>query len=255
MFFVLSKILTYFFYPFTWIVLGFLIAWISKRPHVVKYSFRAAIVSLLFFSNTFIFVEFTRMWEPDGKKIQDLEHYDCAVVLGGMAEYDNSLGRLSIRRGGDRIWQAINLYHLGKVDRILISGNNGFLKEDALDEAAQFKKVLVENGIPEEDVLVENFSKNTYQNAIESKKIIDQHSEISSVLLITSALHMPRAEACFEKAGFDNMETFTTDHFTGETRAYTIDQFLIPNVSNLSDWQSLIHEWVGYISYKITGYI
>ena len=255
MFFILSKILSYFFYPFTWIVLGFLIAWFSKRPQLVKYSFGSAIVLLLFFSNTLIFSEFARMWEPDGKKIDEIEHYDCAVVLGGMAEYDNSLGRLSIRRGGDRIWQAINLYHLGKVDHILISGNNGFLTDDKLDEAVQFKKVLVENGIPDSAILVENVSKNTYQNAIESKKIIDKHPEINSVLLITSALHMPRSKACFEKAGFENLETFTTDHFTGKTRGYSFDQVLIPNVSNLSDWQSLIHEWVGYVSYKIAGYI
>ena len=200
-------------------------------------------------------MEFIRMWEPDGTKIEEVGHYDCAVVLGGMAEWDNTHERLSMRRGGDRIWQAVHLYHLGKVDKILISGNNGFLLDDGLNEAIQFKDVLMDMGIPEEDILVESKSKNTYQNAVESKKIIDQHPEINSILLVTSALHMRRARACFEEAGFMNMDTFTTDHYTGKKRGYKFDQIFIPNASTLSDWHRLLHEWIGYVSYSIMGYI
>jgi uncharacterized SAM-binding protein YcdF (DUF218 family) len=151
------------------------------------------------------------LWETEGTKIEEVDHYDCAIVLGGMAEFDENNNRLSMRRGGDRIWQAINLYHLGKVDKILISGNNGYILDDGLDEANQFKEVLIQNEIPAEDILVEVKSKNTYENAVESKKILDKHDEIESVLLVTSALHMRRSKACFEKAGYENFETFTTD--------------------------------------------
>lgn len=255
MFFFLSKILSILIHPFTWILTCLIIAWITKRPRLTRWTFRGGIIATLFFSNTVIFCEFVRLWEPDGKKIEELGHYDVAIVLGGMAEYDNSHGRLSLRRGGDRIWQAVHLYHLGIVDKLLISGNDGDIVDKGLDEAAQFKEILVQEGIPEEDILVETNSKNTYQNAIESKKIIDQNSEIESVLLVTSALHMRRAEACFDAAGFENFETFTTDHFTGKNRGYSIDQFLLPNASNLSDWERLIHEWIGYVMYCIMGYI
>lgn len=202
-----------------------------------------------------IFCEFARMWESEGTKIEEVGHYDCAIVLGGMASWDNSNERLSIRRGGDRIWQAINLYHLGKVDRILISGQNGYLFENGLDEANQFKEVMIENGIPEEHILVESISKNTHENAVESKKVIDAYPEIESVLLVTSALHMPRSKACFEKAGFSHFDCFTTDHYTGPERGYTLSQYLLPNSSNVSDWENLIHEWIGYLSYWIAGYV
>ncbi|MEO9531559.1 MAG: YdcF family protein [Crocinitomicaceae bacterium] len=219
-----------------------------------KWSFKIGIILLLVFSNTFIFLEFARLWEPDGTKIEDVGHYDCAIVLGGMAEWDNSNERLSIRRGGDRIWQAINLYHLGKVDKLLISGNNGFISDDGLDEANQFKTVLVENGIPEKDILVETTSKNTYENAIECKKISDT-SNFNSILLVTSAMHMRRSRAVFAHAGFENFDTFTTDHFTGKSRSYKFDQFLIPNVSTFTNWNYLIHEWVGYVTYWMVGYL
>ncbi|MCB9223908.1 MAG: YdcF family protein [Crocinitomicaceae bacterium] len=254
MFFVLSKLFAFLTLPFSWILIALLVSWITKREKLKRYTFRGGVIALLFFSNTVIFCEFTRLWEVEGKKIEDVGYYDCAVVLGGMADWDNTNKRLSIRRGGDRIWQAINLYHLGKVKKIIISGSNGYLMEDELDESTQFKRVLVENGIPEEDILVENTSKNTYQNAVESKKIIDQHPEINTVLLVTSALHMRRSKACFEKAGFEKFDTFPTDHYTG-SRNYKFDQFIVPNVSVMNDWERLIHEWIGYVSYAISGYI
>lgn len=217
--------------------------------------YRGAIIATLFFSNTVIFCEFTRLWEPEGQKIEELGHYDLAIVLGGMAEYDNNHERLSLRRGGDRIWQAIHLYYLGKVDKILLVGANGNLTDNGLDEANQFKAVLLDFGIPDADILVEDQSKNTYQNAIEAKKITDLDSALNSFLLVTSALHMRRSLACFKKAGFENIDTFTTDHYTGARRGYSFEQYLLPNISVMSDWGKLNHEWVGYLSYWFAGYL
>lgn len=255
MFFVLSKLLGFLSHPFYWIVILFLISWFTKRERLKKWSFRIGIGATVFFTNSVIFCEFVRLWEPKGKKIEEMGHYDVAVVLGGMFEYDNSLGRLSIRRGGDRIWQTLNLYHLGKVDKILISGAHGDLIDKGLREAVQMRDVLVENGIPAEDILVDSLSQNTHENAVESIKILKQHPELKSVLLVTSALHMPRSEACFKKSGLSNFDTFTTDHYTGEKRGYHLDQWLMPNESVMTDWSKVLHEWMGYISYAIAGYI
>jgi uncharacterized SAM-binding protein YcdF (DUF218 family) len=255
MFFILSKLLGFLCSPFYWIIILLLIAWITKRPGLKKWSFRLGVGFAVFFTNTFIFCEFARLWEPEGKTIEEVGYYDVAVVLGGMGEYDNSTKRLSLRRGADRLWQALHLYHLGKVEKILIAGANGDVIDKGLNEALQFRDVLVAEGIPAEDILVDSVSKNTYENAVESKKIIDQHPEIQDILLVTSALHMPRAEACFEAAGFMKMETFTTDHYTGEERTFHFDHLIVPNVGTLSDWSNLLHEMVGYVVYAMMGYI
>ena len=255
MFFIFSKILSFLVHPFTWILLLVLFGILSKKEKRKKWSFRIAGIATLFFSNTVIFSEFARMWEPEGKKIENVANFDVAVVLGGMAEYNNNLDRLSMRRGADRIWQAIHLYHLGKVDKIMIVGANGFVFDKGLNEAVQFKETLLDFGIPASDLILEENSKNTYQNAIEAKKVLANYPEIKSILLITSALHIKRAEACFKKAGFKNFDTFTTDHYTGKTRGYSFEQFLIPNISNMSDWSKLIHEWTGYTTYWFAGYL
>ncbi|MGV6861712.1 MAG: YdcF family protein [Putridiphycobacter sp.] len=255
MFFLLSKILAFVINPFYWILFLLLYSIFGRVDYKRKLALKWGVGLTLFFTNSVIFLEFARVWEPNGQKIEEVKHYDVAVVLGGMAEYNNDLDRLSLRRGGDRLWQTINLYHLGKVDKILISGDSGYILDKGLKEAEQFKKILVENGIPPEDVLVESKSKNTYQNAFESKLILDQTPENESVLLVTSATHMRRSIGCFEKVGFKNFGTFTTDHYTGQNRHYFLDQYLVPNQSVLTDWQKLIHEWVGYMVYWMVGYL
>ncbi len=255
MFFYLSKLLSFLINPFIWVLILLGISLFTKRQCLKRKSVISSIFLLLLFSNTVIFLEFTRLWEENGTKIESVEHYNVGVVLGGIAEYNNDLGRLSIRRGGDRIWQAIHLYHIGKIDKILISGDSGYMVDKGLNEAIQLKAVLVQEKIPVEDILVETVSKNTYQNALETKKVLEGTPENESVLLITSALHMKRSKACFKKIGFKNFGTFTTDHYTGNSRGYYFDQYVIPNVSVFVDWNRLIHEWVGYATYWVMGYI
>ncbi|MCH2236067.1 MAG: YdcF family protein [Crocinitomicaceae bacterium] len=242
--------------PLFWLIVLFFLGRYAKKERLKKWSNRILIFGIFFFTNPFIFLEFMRLWETEGTKIESVNKtYDYGIVLGGMAEYDNNHKRLSLRRGGDRMWQAIHLYKLGKVERLLICGSNGYVLDDPLNEAVQFKEVLIEMGVPEEDILIDQNSKNTYQNAVEAKSILDADTLSGDVLLITSALHMRRSRACFNKVGVENFDCFTTDHYTGEIRGYSWDQYIIPNFSVLLDWNRLTHEWVGYIAYVIAGYL
>jgi uncharacterized SAM-binding protein YcdF (DUF218 family) len=167
-------------------------------------------------------------------------------VLGGMAEYNNDLKTLSIRRGGDRIWQTISLYKAHKIDKILISGDNGDLTNKGLHEARQMKELLVSWGIPPKDILTETVSRNTYENAVETKKVLNRSfPDADSYLLITSGRHMRRALACYEGQGL-KCTPYSTDLYTGPKRSYTFDELFVPDVSTLADWHGLLKEWFGY---------
>ena len=254
MFFILSKLFHLFIFPFTWLVVLFLIGLLVKNVKLKKRYLFSAFAVLILYSNTVIFKEFARVWEVPGKNLDKMNHYDVGIVLGGMAEYNNDLDRLSIRRGGDRIWQAISLYKRGKIDKILISGDDGLVIDRGLKEALRFKKELVIWGIPSEDILVDTISKNTYQNAVESIKVLKKaYGKVPSCLLITSATHMKRSKACFVKLGV-SISTFSTDHYTGPKRSYHWDEYFVPNVSTMYSWEALMHEWVGFVAYKIRGY-
>jgi uncharacterized SAM-binding protein YcdF (DUF218 family) len=255
MFFILSKVLLFLTFPFTWITVTLIASVVWYKKKISKKLMITSLILFLFFSNTVIFCEFARYWEVQGKSINNLPTYDCAVVLTGMAYYNNDLDRLSLGRNGDRIWQAIDLYHKGKVKKILITGDSGMISNRGLHEAEQLGNVLKGWNIPEKDIIIESKSQNTHENAEFTAKLLRQrYPKLKKLLLVTSAIHMKRSMACFKKQDL-NCTPFSTNHFTGPTRGYYFEQFILPNSQILSHWESLTKEWIGYLSYWMAGYL
>lgn len=254
MFFILSKVLYIFTQPATWFIIAIAGSYFLRNLKWKRICKISAISIFLFFTNSFIFLSVCRKWEIHGKSVIKVGQYDVGIVLGGMFEYNNDLNMLSIRRGGDRIWQAVNLYKSGKIKKILISGDNGYVGDRGLHEAVQLKEILVKWGIDKEDVLTETKSINTHENALFTKNVLKKYPEIKSKLLITSATHMRRSLACFDKVGL-KCDAFTTDHYTSEKQFYYWEQFIIPDFARFQDWGVITKEWVGYIVYDVVGYI
>lgn len=255
MFFILSKISYFFIAPFTWLLLAIVLYLWVKRPVWKRRLKWSILIIALVFSNTFLFKEYVRLWEVPAVPVQSIAHHQVGIVLGGMFEYDNDTERLSIRRGGDRIWQAIDLYKRNKIDKILISGDNGYVSDRGLHESKQLKEVLIRWGVKDKDVITEERSKNTAENAKETVALLQKsYPHFNSFLLITSAKHMRRAQACFTKLGLKTT-AFSTDPYVGPTRSYHWDEFIIPDGSNFDDWFTINKEILGYVVYDIMGYI
>jgi len=254
MFFILSKALLFLITPVFWLGLAILGALFLKNEVWKKRMKWTSIVLFLFFSNSVIFSLFCGLWEVPGTKMRDVKPHDVAIVLGGMSDYNNDLDELTIYRQADRIFQAITLYKTGKVKKILISGDSGYITDRGLHEARQMKSILVKWGFPPEDILTEELSKNTHENAQESVKILKKHPEWKSFILVTSGTHMKRSLACFKKEGL-KCTPFSTDLLTNQTGSFHWDQYFIPSMDNFSYWNKLIKEMVGYVAYSMAGYI
>jgi uncharacterized SAM-binding protein YcdF (DUF218 family) len=255
MFFVLSKIVITFLYPSTWLALSIAGYILFKNEKWKKRCKIASIIIFLVFSNTVLLLKLLQKQEIHGTKISEMKKYDIGIVLGGMFEYNTDLETLVPGSHADRIWQAITLYKKGKIKKILISGGSGYVVDHGLKEAIQLKAVLVTWGLPSNDIIVETKSRNTHENAQETKKILDRsYPHLEKRLLITSGTHMKRALACFEKENV-KCDPFSTDLATGPTSNFFWDQYLVPDLSTLFGWNNLIKENVGYISYKFMGYI
>ena len=252
MFFILSKIFVFLITPLVWIITLLLIAIFSKNEKRKKRSLRWGVGILLFFSNTFIFDEFIRAWEIPAAKYQDLKSYNAGIVLGGMVKYDQSLDRLQFYRGADRLFQAIELYKRGYIKKIIFTGGSGSILHPEDKEGAYVKRYLLTLGIPEEDFYIENESQNTRENAVFTKQLIDKEKISGPFLLITSAFHMRRSLGCFHKTGMV-VDPYSTDRYAGP-RKFEFDHVFIPNISALNDWHNLIHEVIGFITYKMSGY-
>jgi uncharacterized SAM-binding protein YcdF (DUF218 family) len=191
-----------------------------------------------------------RWWEVKSLPADSVKKvYTYAVVLGGMSDQDKRNGKLVIERSIDRIIQAVILYNQGKVKKIIVTGGSGELLNQGQKESMLIKDFCIKLGVRDSDILIETESRNTYENAIFTKRLIPYEKE--KVLLITSAFHMRRSAAVFAKAGY-KFDTLATDPFV--TRP-AIDDYFLPNARALVGWQTLLKEMVGYLVYGLVGYL
>ena len=254
MFFIISKILSFLITPITWVFVLLLFALISKNPKRKKKSLIWAISLFYFFSNPFILEEVGRVWELPATHYKDLKTYDAGIVLGGMLNYDTDLERIQFQRGADRLFQAVELYKRGFIKKIFFVGGSGSIEFADNKEGMFVRKYLLMLGIPEQDIWIENESRNTRENAVNAKEFLKKGQFVNGkFLLITSGHHMRRAFACFNKVGID-VVPYSVDRSASPERRFTPSHLLLPDVSVFNWWDAFIHEWIGIAVYKIQGY-
>lgn len=253
MFFIASKILSFFTTPVIWIGILLLLALLCEKQKRKKRFLRLSAILFFFFTNSFIIDEILRIWEISAIKTEELDPpYDYGIVLGGMVTYDVEYKRINFVTSTDRLLQAIDLYHQKKIKKFFITGGSGSFTNREMKEALLLEKYMAEIGIPENDICIETESKNTYENAIYTAQILSREPN-KKLLLITSAVHLRRSIGCFKKAGI-NAKPYSTDRKAGP-RKFNIGHLFVPDVGALSLWTIFLHEFFGYIVYKVMGYL
>lgn len=253
MFFFLSKIFAFLLMPLTWFFILLIIAWRVKDPGRKKRFRVAALVVLLVFSNRFIFDRTMHAWEINAVKEPAAGSYDAIIVLGGMSSYDQQLDRVQFARGTDRLLQAIELWHKGVAPKIIFTGGSGSILHSEIREGEKIREFLHKAGIPDSVIVYETQSRNTHENAVFTKPVLQKEAPGGKYLLITSAFHMRRSLACFAKEGI-KVTPYSVDRYSGPWK-FEFDYMFLPGAETLSDWNILFHEWIGCISYKVNGYI
>jgi uncharacterized SAM-binding protein YcdF (DUF218 family) len=252
MFFFLSKVLEFLLLPLTWVMALLLWGLLLKKNG--RKQIICACVMLFLFTNPLLVNFAMNAWEVEGREVSSvIEPYDVVIVMGGsMRYYNGELQRPVYSSSADRLLQAISLYKNGKAKKILLTGGSGRVLFPDERESALLAKVLHECGVPANDVILENESRNTYQNAIETAKLLSPGTYGKRYLLLTSAYHMRRSLACFHKAGI-TADPWAVDQRSGEGPV-TPDRLIVPDASVLATWNILFHEWFGVLTYKIAGY-
>lgn len=255
MFFFFSKIIVFLLSPYTWLFAGilYLLKKLWHTPYkkwILGFTIFAYVIS-----NSFLVDEVVRAWEYNDDDIYlKKTKYDLAIVLGGMGRIDERQQRFDFTYSGDRLFQTLPLYFQNRVGKILITGGSGSISKPNQREAIYIKKYLKSISIPDSNIIIENNSKNTYENAVFTKHILDSMQFKGSILLVTSSFHMRRSLAIFNKAGYKNITPYVTNKISG-LRKYEIDHCLIPNVEAVVTLNIILHEMFGYITYKVKGYL
>ncbi|HOY31212.1 MAG TPA: YdcF family protein [Bacteroidales bacterium] len=254
MFFIISKITAFLLNPLTWIIILLIAGLIFKNPKRKKRINIAAVICVLLFTNPAIIDEIIRCWEEPYSVNDKTQSYEAGVVLGGgMVTIDFIHDRLIFHENTDRFLQALHLYKCGQIKKIILSGGSGSLVFKDFLEGPLIKRYLLDIGVPDSVILVDSTSNNTYQNAVNCAAIIKTNCNKGQFLLITSAMHMKRSKACFAKQGIDAI-SYPTNKLVGLRRT-DIGYYLIPEAEALVRWEKYLHEVIGYLVYKIMGYV
>lgn len=172
------------------------------------------------------------------------------VVLGGAisSRLSRAHGETVVDGDAGRIFALMKLARAYPTMRVIYSGGDGSLLADETPEADYVYPLLETLGIGRERVLIENRSRNTVENAVFSKQLANPKPG-ERWLLVTSAMHMPRAIGCFRKAGFP-VEAYPVAWRTMEPFDFRSDQTMGGAIKRLD---AAAHEWIGLIAYRVTG--
>jgi uncharacterized SAM-binding protein YcdF (DUF218 family) len=219
-----------------------------------KRLFLISILMLLVFSNTWLSNVIQYPLHASPMPMQANEHYDVGIVLGGMTSYDRVNKEGHFNMSSDRFIQVALLYKKGHIKKIIASGGqNGMFSEDGFREADFIAKNLIDLGIPASDIIIENKSRNTIENAAFSKKLIDQHGGLKTkAVLITSAFHIPRATSTFEQAGIP-VRPYPCAFSILPSATRFGPASLLPSSGTLDGWGGIIREMLGRVYLRVRG--
>jgi len=250
--FYLTKVLNFFLSPFIWIIGLLAFITFSKKDKHKKKQLYLLFAMVVFFSNPWIIIQLQYPFHAPPMPMEENEHYDVGVVLGGITSYDkvNKAGHFNM--SSDRFIQTALLYKQGHIKKIIASGGrNGMFLEDNFIEAEFIAKNLEDLGIPKQDIIIEGTSKNTQENAENTKKILDSlGANKTKIVLITSAFHIPRAEATFKSAGI-NVRPYPCAFSMLPSSVKFSAESLLPSTSAMDAWGGLFKELIGLAVIKM----
>ncbi len=251
MFFTLSKLFSFITSPFFWIMLFVIAFLIFIKRKQGKFFLASAIGLFMMFTNINVYNFVCNWWEGYRQNTNSVKvHYDGIIVLGGGVAGYNKDKHFKFSASSDRLFKAIELFKEGKADNLIFSGGSvGKVKEGEV-----VKDYLKTLNISEDSTLIEWHSLNTYQNAVETSKLLDSAGiSNGNFLLVTSGYHIKRSIDCFKKQGI-HVTPFPTD-FIPEVDTNGYAAMWYPSTDIINKWRPILKEWIGYTVYLFVGYV
>ena len=146
-------------------------------------------------------------------QVADVPPQQVAIIFGA-----------GLTRGGqpsavlrDRIRRGIELYNTGKVDYLLLSGDN---TTEFYDEPSAMKTYALKNGIPEDAIIVDYAGRRTYDTCYRARHIFN----VTGAVLVTQAYHLPRAIFTCNQLGTPavGVEAYESNYWAGGLTRWTI---------------------------------
>ncbi|MGK7924909.1 MAG: YdcF family protein [Spirulina sp.] len=263
MFLFLSKFLPLFFYPLGFscilLIISFILAW--RRSRWTPLPIALALTIIISASHPRVNVFLIHSLEGRHIPSEELPRADAIVVLGGCIKPATPpRPMVDLTEGSDRLLYAAQLYRQEKAPLIIVSGGRIGWGKKFLPESADMASFLEFLGVPRSDIIEESESLNTYQNAVNVKRILAKE-KLDRVLLVTSAMHMARSYLIFKHQNINFVpaptDFLTTDNLKVKS-SFNLRVFLlslIPSVDRLGNTTQALKEYIGIVVYWLRGWL
>lgn len=183
------------------------------------------------------------------KELSSGKKYDYAVIMGGFSRFDWDRKRIEFNDRADRLIEGVLFYKRGVVKRLLITGDGSISQlhpakgsERVEGNPEVMLRFLEDLGVARKDVYMELYARNTWENALGVRKILEEnHQPNSSLLMVTSAYHVRRALASFARVGL------VPDYYAVDLVKDFVQPplYWLPDLEVSGKWQELVHQIVG----------
>ncbi|WP_041779975.1 YdcF family protein [Allocoleopsis franciscana] len=263
MFLFLSKLLPLFLYPLGLACILMVVALVMwwRRSRWVPFPISLALMVLLLASNNWVAHGLVQSLEWQHLPPKTLPTADAIVILGGATKsaFPPRPG-VDLSEAGDRVLYGGQLYREGKAPIVISSGGRVAWRGGGPSESADMAQLLKTVGVPSSAILQDPTSLNTYQNAVNVKKIMQERG-IRRILLVTSAMHMPRSLRIFQRQGIDAIPA-PTDFLVSEqeieepnSSPQAIVLSLMPDTERLDRTTRALKEYIGMAVYRLRGWL
>ena len=264
MFLFLSKLLPLFFYPLglSCLLIIFALVMFWKRPRWAAGAMALALTILLTLSNGWISQNLVRSLETQNLPPTPIPQTRAIVVLGGgIKPALPPRPWVEVSEAGDRILYGSQLYRQGRAPWLILSGGRVEWKGGGPPESADMAEIAQAMGVPASAILPDPTSLNTYQNAVNVRKILKENNILGPILLVTSALHMPRSLLIFQRQGIETIPAPTDFSITQQDIEASQSSFqavllnLLPDAYNLQQSTKALKEYIGLAVYRLRGWV
>lgn len=179
---------------------------------------------------------------------------DAIVILGAaLGRSSADLNGFNLKRETDRIITGFELARREKAKALVLGGGKGKPSEGIKSEGEHMQTWFESWGVASVPTFVLPGNLNTYQEALGTKKLIEEQNW-DSILLVTSGTHMARAEAVFHTAGV-NVIPVACDFEGASYLERTGGWSFVPRQTSFYLMKVYLHEVIGWPYYRLRGWI
>lgn len=264
MFLFLSKLLPVFLYPLglsCLLMVGALVV-LWRRPRWAAGAVALALTVLLLGSNGWVSLALVRSLEWQNLPEGELPQAEAIVVLGGGIKSQlPPRPWVDVTEAGDRILYGAKLHRQGKAPFLILSGGRIDWKDGGPPESQDMATLARAMGVPASAILQDPTSLNTYENAVNVGKLLDSQGIRRRVLLVTSAIHMPRSLLIFKRQKIEAIPA-PTDFLVSEQDVRELSSSwqavvlnLLPDAERLEQATKALKEYIGIAVYRLKGWL